>query len=111
MFIRDKKNRRGRWWCPQSWNSVSHRLNSLLLRKFITTHELEENVAGSLVVCAVSSEPVSHPFSLFNRELTGKTFIFGFKTSFLPMQPLENVEFYINFPKKLTGKFISRAGK
>jgi len=57
-------------------------------------------------VDAVMTEAVSPLFSLFNRELTGKIFIFSPKIEFSRPQPPENTAFYTKFPKKLTGKFI-----
>jgi len=48
-----------------------------------------------------------YSFSLFNREFTGKIFIFGSKIEFARPQSHENTELYTKFPKKLTGNFIS----
>jgi len=50
------------------------------------------------------------PFSLLNREFTGKISIFSTETKFARPQPHESTTFYTKFPKKLTGKIISRTG-
>jgi len=50
----------------------------------LTTHREENYMNKSrMVVCAVFSEPVSHPFSLFYREFTGKICVFGTKVDII----------------------------
>ena len=63
-----------------------------------------------MVQCAVLWVLVSHSFSLFYREFTGKISVSRSFSDFYPLKPIENTVLFGEFPKKLTGNFISGTG-